>query len=124
MAESKKILVVDDDKVFLKLAENDLTKEGFAVITAQNGKDAISKAKSEKPVLILLDISMPGISGGEVGNLLKDDPQTQDIPVIFLTALLTKADEEKRKNMLSGHYFIAKPYDLQALLAEIRKYIS
>ncbi|HON59655.1 MAG TPA: response regulator [Smithella sp.] len=122
MAESK-ILVVDDDKVFLKLVENDLTKEGFAVITAQNGNDAIKLAKKESPALILLDISMPGISGGEVSSLLKEDPRTQDIPVIFLTALLSKEEEEKRKNRLSGHYFIAKPYNLKALLAEIRKFI-
>jgi CheY-like chemotaxis protein len=123
MAESKKILVVDDDKVFIKLAENDLTEEGFAVITAQNGKEAISLAKTENPDLILLDINMPGISGGEVGNILNNDPQTRNIPIIFLTALLTKGEEEKRKNIIHGHYFMAKPYDLKALLKEIRKYI-
>jgi len=122
MAESK-ILVVDDDRVFLRLVENDLTREGFIVLTAQNGKDAIKLAKKESPNLILLDISMPGISGGEVSSILKEDPQTKDIPVIFLTALLSKEEEEKRKNRLSGHFFIAKPYDLKALLAEIRKYI-
>jgi len=123
MAESKKILVVDDDKVFIKLAENDLTEEGFTVITAQNGKEAISLAKTENPDLILLDINMPGISGGEVGNILNNDPQTRNIPIIFLTALLTKGEEEKRKNIIHGHYFMAKPYDLKALLKEIRKYI-
>jgi len=123
MAESKKILVVDDDKVFIKLAENDLTEEGFAVITAQNGKEAISLAKTENPDLILLDINMPGISGGEVGNILNNDPQTRNIPIIFLTALLTKGEEEKRKNIIHGHYFMAKPYDLKALLKEIHKYI-
>ena len=123
MAESKKILVVDDDKVFIKLAENDLTKEGFAVITAQNGEDAISLAKTENPDLMLLDFNMPGIDGGEVGNILKNDHLTQNIPIIFLTALLTKEEEEKRKNMIHGHYFMAKPYDLKALLKEIHKYI-
>lgn len=123
MAESKKILVVDDDKVFIKLAENDLTKEGFTVITGQSGKQAISLARTQNPDLILLDINMPDISGGEVADALKEYPQTQNIPIIFLTALLTKGEEEKRKNMIHGHYFIAKPYDLKALLKEIHKYI-
>jgi len=120
---SKKILVVDDDKVFLKLVENDLTQEGYLVITAQNGKEAISLAKKEKPALLLLDINMPGISGGDVGNILGSDPLTRNIPIIFLTALLTKKEEETRQNMIGHHFFMAKPYDLKALLNEIRKYI-
>ena len=78
MDNSKKILVVDDDKVFLKLVENDLTQEGYLVITAQNGKEAISLAKKEKPALLLLDINMPGISGGDVGNILGSDPLTRN----------------------------------------------
>ncbi len=123
MSKAKKILVVDDDKVFLKLVENDLTKEGFVVITAQNGKEAITLAKKESPALLLLDINMPGISGGDVGNILGNDPQTSDIPIIFLTALLTKKEEETRNNMIGQHFFMAKPYDLKALLNEIHKFI-
>jgi two-component system sensor histidine kinase/response regulator len=123
VSKAKKILVVDDDKVFLKLVENDLTKEGFVVITAQNGKEAITLAQKESPALLLLDINMPGISGGDVGNILGSDPQTRDIPIIFLTALLTKKEEETRNNMIGQHFFMAKPYDLKALLNEIHKFI-
>lgn len=123
MNKARKILVVDDDRVFLKLVENDLTREGFVVMTAQNGKEAISLAEKEKPALLLLDINMPGISGGDVGNILGSDPQTRDIPIIFLTALLTKKEEETRKNMIGQHFFMAKPYDLKALLNEIYKFI-
>ncbi len=123
MVEKKKILVADDDEVFLRLVDNDLTREGYAVIKAQNGRNAISLAKLQKPDLILLDINMPDISGGEVGEVLKDDPRTRDIPLIFLTALLTKQEEEMRGHMVGGHYFIAKPYNLQSLLAEIQKHL-
>lgn len=123
MVESKKILVADDDEVFLKLLDNDLTKEGYAVIKTQSGKEAISLAKSQKPDLIFLDLNMPDVSGGEVGEILKHDPRTKGIPVIFLTGLLTKKEEEERGRMIGGNRFIAKPYHLQVLLDEIAKYI-
>ncbi|MDD2702546.1 MAG: response regulator [Candidatus Omnitrophica bacterium] len=123
MAEQKKILVADDDEIFLKLVDNDMTGEGYVVITARNGREALSSAKSQKPDLILLDINMPDMNGGEVGEILKSDPRTKDIPVIFLTGLLTKQEEESRGNMIGGNYFVAKPYNLQALLEEIRTHL-
>ena len=123
MDEQKKILVADDDEVFLRLVDNDLTKEGYIVIKAQSGKDAVSLARAQKPNLILLDINMPDIGGGEVGEMLKNDPRTKDIRVIFLTGLLTKKEEEEKGGMIGGQYFVAKPYDLKALLKEIEKHI-
>jgi twitching motility two-component system response regulator PilH len=123
VAEQKKILVADDDEIFLKLVDNDMTGEGYVVITARNGREALSFAKSQKPDLILLDINMPDMNGGEVGERLKGDPRTKDIPVIFLTELLTKQEEESRGHMIGGNYFVAKPYNLQALLEEIRTHL-
>ena len=123
MAESKKILVVDDDKVFLRLVEYDLTKNGFDVITAPDGEMGILLAKTQKPDLILLDINMPDIEGGDVVAILEANPETRDIPIIFVTALLTKQEEERRHNMMGNHSFFSKPYNLQRLLEEIDKYI-
>ena len=122
MAQSR-ILVVDDDKVFLKMVEYDLTRNGFDVITAPDGEMGILMAKTQNPDLILLDINMPDIEGGDVVAILEENPQTQDIPIIFVTALLTKQEEEKRKNMLGRHSFFSKPYKLDRLLEEIDKYI-
>ena len=123
MDEQKKILVADDDEVFLRLVDNDLTKKGYVIIKAQKGGDAISLARSQAPDLILLDINMPDMSGGAVGEILKGDPRTQDIPVIFLTGLLTKEEEVSRGHMIGGRYFLAKPYNLQALLEEIQAHL-
>jgi DNA-binding response OmpR family regulator len=123
MVEAKKILVVDDDKVFLRLVEYDLTKNGFDVITAPDGEMGILLAKTQKPDLILLDINMPDIEGGDVATMLEDNPQTQDIPIIFVTALLTKQEEIKRQNMMGKHSFFSKPYKLERLLEEIDKFI-
>lgn len=123
MVESKKILVVDDDKIFLKLVEYDLTKNGFDVVTAQDGETGVILAKTQRPDLILLDINMPGLEGGDVVAMLEANPLTSDIPIIFVTALLTKQEEEKRHNMMGKHSFFSKPYNLGRLLEEIDKLI-
>ena len=123
MVETKKILVVDDDKVFLRLVEYDLSKNGFDVITAPDGEMGILLAKTQKPDLILLDINMPDIEGGDVVTILEANPQTQDIPIIFVTALLTKQEEIRRQNMMGKHSFFSKPYKLERLLEEIDKFI-
>lgn len=120
----KSILVVDDDKVFLKLVENDLTKSGYSVITANNGKDAIELAKRKHPALILLDISMPEMDGGEVAHILESEPKTKDIPIIYVTVLVTKEEEAQiSRDIKRRDCFIAKPYTLSALLTKIREHI-
>lgn len=124
MADSKRILVIDDDRIFLKIVEHDLTKNGFSVMTAQSAEEGVLLARTENPDLILLDIHMPNIEGGEVVELLQEDLQTQDIPIIFVTALLSKDEEIRRKNIISGHYFLSKPYKIEELLEKIDKYLS
>lgn len=124
MADSKRILVIDDDRIFLKIVEHDLTKNGFSVMTAQSAEEGVLLARTENPDLILLDIHMPNIEGGEVVELLQEDLQTQDIPIIFVTALLSKDEEIRRKNIIGGHYFLSKPYKIEELLEKIDKYLS
>lgn len=123
MSDSKRILVIDDDRIFLKIVEHDLTKNGFSVMTAQSAEEGVLLARTENPDLILLDIHMPNIEGGEVVELLQEDLQTQDIPIIFVTALLSKDEEIRRKNIISGHYFLSKPYKIEELLEKIDKYL-
>lgn len=123
MVASKKILVVDDDKIFLRLVEYDLTKNGFDVVTAPDGEMGVILAKTQRPDLILLDINMPNLEGGDVVAILESNPLTCDVPIIFVTALLTKQEEERRHNMMGKHSFFSKPYNLQRLLEEIDKLI-
>jgi len=121
--EKKKILIVDDEEHILMLLENRLSKAGYAVVKANNGKDAIIMARKELPALIIIDILMPGIDGPKAVGVLEEDPKTKDIPVIFLTALVGK-DEEKEKKVVSGRYFLAKPFDPEELLKEVAKHIK
>ena len=93
--EDKKILIVDDDEVFLKMLEKTLISSGYSVSQATNGKDAIDLAKNWRPNLIILDIMMPEMDGGEAALVLEKDPETINIPSILMTSLLKKEDENK-----------------------------
>ena len=118
----KKILIVDDEKDTLAVLEKALTAEGYSIITADNGKDAIMLAKSKQPEIIMLDILMPGMDGAEVAARLKENPETKNIPVIFLTCLLSKKEQgEKEGHVIKGYVFIAKPYSVEELLAQIER---
>ena len=119
----KKILVVDDEEDILTLLADRLTIAKYCVITASNGEEAIEKAKTENPDLILLDIMLPGMDGGEVDARIKEDELTKDIPVIFVSALYTKSDEQNKGNYSGGNLFIGKPFDPEKLLEMIRENI-
>ena len=82
-----KILVIDDEVLLLRVYEKKLKHEGFEVVTAQSSREGLEKAKSTKPHLILLDILMPSMDGFQVLERLKSDPETKEIPVMFLTNL-------------------------------------
>ena len=96
-----------------------LTAKGYSVITATNGTSAIALAKSQHPDLIILDIVMPGMDGGQVSAKLQEHPLTRSIPVIFLTALLTKTEEYQNNHLISNNITLAKPIDTEELLAQI-----
>jgi len=115
----KTILVVDDEKDVLFMLEKRLTARGYSVITATNGTNAIALAKSQHPDLIILDILMPGMDGGQVAAQLQTHPLTRSIPVIFLTALLTKTEEHQNNHIINRNITFAKPIDTEELLAQI-----
>lgn len=84
----KTLLVADDNDDLRSLLGYQLQQQGFRVLVASDGLQVVEKAKKEKPDLILLDILMPGIDGTETASILKSDPSTSRIPIIFLTALI------------------------------------
>ena len=102
----KKILIVEDDKFLRDLCLRKLEKNGFKVSTAFDGEEGLKKIKEEKPVLVLLDIVLPGLSGFEVLKQIKTDSQTASIPVIILSNLGQKEDIEKGMNLGAKDYII------------------
>ena len=119
---NKTILVVDDDVHVLDILERNLTTAGYSVLQAQNGKEGISMAKDRKPDLVLLDLNMPDIGGGEVSQILRGDPNTRDIPVGFVTGLMTK--KEAGTHETGRNFFIAKPINSQELLQKIKEVLA
>jgi CheY-like chemotaxis protein len=122
--EKKKILIVDDEPDVLKLLGERLQKAGYDVIKAVSGKEAIELAEKKEPNLVILDIAMPGMDGSETASVLRANPKTSNIPILFLTCLFTKQEEKECGHLLGQNFFIAKPYDVIELLSEIDKRVA
>jgi CheY-like chemotaxis protein len=120
---SPSALVIDDDKLLLRLVELNLAKLGIKVIQADNGKDAIRLALEEKPDLILLDIMMPQMDGFEVIRQLKAIKETSSIPVVMLTAKSNPEDRERCQELGAVGY-ITKPFRLEELRGLVQKILQ
>jgi CheY-like chemotaxis protein len=113
----KKILIVDDDQVTLEILEKILLLEGYWVAKATDGKAALYIADEFQPDIIILDIVMPIMDGTETLEKLEKNPRTKDIPVLFLTSLIS--EKEEFKNYTANRRFLAKPIEKQKLLEEV-----
>ncbi|MFH1854085.1 MAG: response regulator [Candidatus Omnitrophota bacterium] len=119
---SKRILVVDDEPELTKIVQVRLAANGYEVVSAKNGIEALEKAKTERPNLILLDMMMPRMHGLDTLRRLKEKPETEPIPVIMLTA---KDDKESilEAKSLGAKDYVTKPFNLEALLDAVRKHL-
>jgi CheY-like chemotaxis protein len=118
------IMVVDDEESLLELVRGILEAEGFDVITVTSGDECLSKLKTVKPDLILLDMMMPGMSGREVCEKIRAEPSTKDLKVAFLTvAKFSETGKEslKRMNVLD---YITKPFDNDELIKRVKNIIG
>ncbi|MDY6936307.1 MAG: GAF domain-containing protein [Cyanobacteriota bacterium] len=113
--ENRTVLVVDDEANIRELLRDSLEKEGYKVAEAIDGMDAIERAKTIKPDLIVLDIMMPQINGFDVAAILKNDPETMDIPIIVLSLI----EDRKRGYRIGIDRYLTKPINKQKLLSEI-----
>jgi DNA-binding response OmpR family regulator len=116
---SKRILVVDDEVNIVKLLESRLTANGYTVITAYNGREALDKVKQEKDDLIILDLMLPDIDGYEVLRELRLDEYYKEVPIIMLTAKGEMGDI--KKGMEGGAVsYITKPFKPDTLLGIVK----
>lgn len=115
---NKKILLVDDEQDIVEFLEYNLRQEGFEVITAYNGKEAISKL-SQKPDLIILDVLMPEMDGYETCKTIREIPEFKTTPVLFLTAKASEIDEIKGLNLGADDY-VHKPISPKKLVARVK----
>jgi CheY-like chemotaxis protein len=118
----KQILVIEDDPISQNMLRSTLTGAGYSTIIASDGEEGLRKAKETPVDLVILDIMLPGMDGGEVAGRLRSDPQTAKTPIVFLSSLISE-DEEKTNTRKDLTSFLAKPYNLEKLLDEIGRYL-
>ena len=119
---AKKVLVVDDDTMNLKMAEFILAQKNYEVCKVESGMECLLYLKDNKADLILLDIEMPIMSGIRTLEVIKDNKELADIPVIFLTAS-AEADTVMEAAKLGAVGYVTKPFKPQELLARVEKTI-
>ncbi len=118
------ILLIDDEMQMLTLLTDILELRGYSVITADNGTDGYNLARLKRPDVIILDLAMPDVDGGQVAQQLRETPQTEHIPIIFLTGLLSKDIEANNKHLVGGNIMFAKPCDFNDLINHIETILA
>ncbi len=119
----RKILAVDDEKNIVRLVQVNLERQGFQVVTASDGKEALKKVEEERPDLVVLDVMMPYMDGFEVLQNLRRNHSTRNIPVILLTA--KTQDEDIFKGWRSGvDCYLTKPFNPMELVSFVKRIFS
>ena len=118
-----KILAVDDEPDVLSLLNLMLTSQGYNVVTASDGQEALEKARTENPNLILLDVMLPKMDGYKIARMLKFDENFKHIPIIMLTAKVQEKDRQTGMEMGADDY-ITKPFDTAGLLDKVKEVLT
>ncbi len=116
-----KVLLCDDEPDIQRVLTRRLRAEGYEVVTAVDGEEALSMASSERPDVILLDIMMPKKNGNAVAAELKERPETARIPVIFITCLVNNNEARVMRYQFGGNLIMGKPVDSTDLVHLIRQ---
>lgn len=120
---AKKILIADDDPIIIKLLQVNLELDGYDVVTAEDGAEAVEKAAEFKPDLVILDIMMPRMDGWAALQELKRQPETAKVPVIFLSAK-AQQDDVRRGYDAGAAEYLTKPFDPSELLSIIEQILA
>jgi CheY-like chemotaxis protein len=117
-----RILLVDDEPAFTRVMRNYLEDTGLYEVRMENvSTKVIAAAREFQPHLILLDVIMPDLDGGEIASRLKADAALKHIPIVFLTAVVSKDDVSSRGSVIGGNSFLAKPVDASELIACVER---
>ena len=122
--QPRRILLVEDDRFLRKAAETTLKQQGYTVITAADGEEALRVARSAPPDLILLDVIMPKLNGFQVLDALKKDPTTAHIPVIILSNLGQDRDVQQAMEAGATAYFVKADLSLQELVQRVAEALA
>jgi two-component system, cell cycle sensor histidine kinase and response regulator CckA len=118
------LLIVEDDPDILKLLQTTLTFRGYRVVTARNGREGLDIVRAERPEIVIADIMMPKLDGFGLVHRLRLDPETCDIPVVFITATYVAPEDKEFALNIGATRFIQKPVDLEAFLSTIAEVLE
>jgi len=120
----KKILIVEDNIVILTMQKQIFEMEGYEIVTAQEGMDALKKIHDETPDVVLLDVNIPGMNGFELCRQIKENSDLKDIIVVMISAVYY-SDEDAKKGMAMGaDAYFTKPYENEVLQSKIKELIE
>jgi two-component system cell cycle response regulator DivK len=119
----KRALVIDDNANNLMLEKDLLEVAGFAVFVAENASSAIAIARKEKPDVIIMDVRLPDMRGSEAARILRQDKETRDIPIVFVTASVM-AEGKEEISAITNSGFIGKPINTRTFAKEISQFIK
>jgi len=120
-SHARRVLLAEDDRFLRKAAAAMLRRQGFTVLTAEDGEEALGVARAETPDLILLDLIMPKMQGFEVLKALKSDPQTSGIPVVILSNLGQESDSKAAREMGALDYWVKANLALEELVRRVEE---
>lgn len=119
----RKILIVDDEPYILNILDFSLDAEGYRVLQASDGEEAMRMAQEQTPDLVVMDVMMPRLDGFETCKRLKEDVRTADIPVVLLTARNSREDRSRGEAVKADGY-ITKPFSPQRLLDTVQDFLG
>ncbi|TKB88796.1 MAG: response regulator [Nitrospira sp.] len=119
-----RIVVADDDRMFRKVAETTLRRQGYDVATASDGEEALQLIRSERPDMIVLDLIMPKLQGFDVLQTLKQDALTSAIPVIVLSSLTQEQDKQEALDLGAVAYFNKTTFSMSELVKQVESTLA
>ena len=121
----KRILIVDDETSITRLLKLNLEKSGTYIVRDENqASKVLAAAREFRPDLVLLDVMMPEMDGGDVAALLRADPQLRKVPIVFLTAVVKSEEVKAHDGYIGGYPYIAKPLNVKGVLSVIEKHLA
>jgi DNA-binding response OmpR family regulator len=121
---AKKILIVEDNIVILTMQKQIFEMEGYDIITAQEGMDALKKIHQEHPDVVLLDVNIPGMNGFELCRQIKEDGSLKEIIVVMISAVYYSEEDAKKGMAMGADAYFTKPYENELLQGKIKELIE
>jgi CheY-like chemotaxis protein len=122
--EQDHLLIVEDDPDILKLLHTTLTFKGYRVLTARNGKEGLEAIQKQRPAIVIADIMMPKLDGFGLVHRIRINPETRDIPVVFITATYVAPEDREFALNIGATRFIQKPVDLEKFLTTVAEVLK